>query len=198
MVARTVYIVRHGETVENQHGIHQGRAIDGPITAQGALDVERTAQWLSTHDIDMILTGPMRRARQTADILAARTGTSVRLDERLAAKVSGTLSGRPRALAAQRADEVSTPVWEYREPGAESSVDVQRRHLELWHELPERGNLVLVGHGCGIACLILGLSGLGFERFAEFVHGSAHITAVTCAKGRIELAAVNQAPTDLC
>ena len=196
-MSRTVYVVRHGETAENQRGIHQGRAIDGPITAQGARDVERTARWLRTRNINMIITGPMRRARETGGILAAHTDAPVRLDERLAAKVSGTLSGQPRDRATQTARQAGIPVWEYREPGAESSVDVQRRHLELWRELPQHGNLVLIGHGCGIACLILGLSGLGFERFADYVHGSAHVTTIVCTEGRTELTPINQAPADL-
>lgn len=129
--------------------------------------------------VDQMLVSPMSRCRQSAALLtAALTPADVRVDERLAAKNSGYLGGRPRELAAAEATRRGVPIHQFRTPGGESSEDVQSRYARLWEELcagPHR-TTVLIGHGGGIACLLLRLTGNGFDRYLEHVPGSAGVT----------------------
>ena len=175
-----IYIVRHGETEENVLGIHQGRGIDGRLSCRGVQDATDLAAHLATVRFDALYTSPAGRAAATAAILAERLRPAAIIYEpRLAAKNSGYLSGQPRHLIGQEAARAGTPIHLFKAPGGESSVDVQHRHVDLWTELVARpGTFLLVGHGAGIALLLLHLTGHGYDRFREYVHGSAHRSVV--------------------
>jgi phosphohistidine phosphatase len=66
-----IYLVRHG--VAEERGERWPDDAKRPLTAAGMQRLERTARGLSRLDIgfDVILSSPLVRARQTADILAA-------------------------------------------------------------------------------------------------------------------------------
>jgi broad specificity phosphatase PhoE len=128
-----------------------------------------------------MLVSPMSRCRESAALLTATLAPAgVRVDERLAAKNSGHLGGRPRELAATEATRQGVPIHQLRTPGGESSEDVQSRYMHLWDEVcagPHR-TTILIGHGGGIACLLLRLTGNGFDRYLDHVPGSAGLTWV--------------------
>lgn len=175
-----IYVVRHGETEENLLGIHQGRGVEGRLSPQGIDDAVSLATRLSAVRFNAMYTSPAGRATATADILAdrLRPGSVIR-DQRLAAKDSGCLSGRRRDLIEQEAARAGTPIHLFKTLGGESSVDVQDRHASLWGQVSRiPGTFLLVGHGAGIACLLLHLTGQGFDRFPDYVHGSAHRSVI--------------------
>ena len=66
-----IYLVRHG--VAEQRGERWPDDTKRPLTADGMARLEKTARGMARLDIgfDIILTSPLVRARQTADILAA-------------------------------------------------------------------------------------------------------------------------------
>ncbi|MCW5857896.1 MAG: histidine phosphatase family protein, partial [Caldilineales bacterium] len=68
-------VVRHGETAANVSGAWQG-STDSPLTERGRLQAELLAQRLAAEGraVAAIHTSPLGRARQTAEILAARLG----------------------------------------------------------------------------------------------------------------------------
>lgn len=67
-----MFLVRHGATAENlsQPTVLQGNGIDGPLAEQGRGQARQTAELLSRFKFAAIYTSPMRRARETAEILA--------------------------------------------------------------------------------------------------------------------------------
>jgi glucosyl-3-phosphoglycerate phosphatase len=191
-----IYLVRHGETEENLLGIHQGHGIQGRLSSRGAEDAAELAAHFATLRFDTLYTSPIGRCTATAAILAERLRpTAIVHEPRLAAKNSGFLSGQRRNLIEQEATRAGVPIHLFKTPGGESSVDVQRRHAELWSELAARpGTYFLVGHGAGIALLLLHLTGHGFDRFSTYVHGSAHRTVVEAGAGRHRILEVNVPP----
>ena len=56
-----------------------------PLTKKGRRQSERLGAFLEAHDVhpDVIVSSPLVRAQQTAEIVAATLGMTVRLDERL-------------------------------------------------------------------------------------------------------------------
>lgn len=183
MRTRHIYLIKHGETQENLQGIHQGQAVGGRLSQRGRDDIRKVGDNLAAAGVivGQMLVSPMSRCRQTATLLTAALAPAVvRVDERLAAKNSGYLGGRPRELAVAEATRCGVPIHQLRTPGGESSEDVQARYLRLWEEVctaPHR-TTILVGHGGGIACLLLQLTGQGFERYLDHVPGSAGVTWV--------------------
>jgi phosphohistidine phosphatase len=80
-----VYFLRHGKADRSQwHGDDDAR----PLTAEGEEAMRREAKALRAMDLalDLIVTSPLARARQTAELVADELGLRGRLveDERLA------------------------------------------------------------------------------------------------------------------
>ena len=70
-----VYLVQHGDK-ERLPG-------DPGLTALGRQQATRTGRWMSNCGVRALWTSPMRRARETADCIAAVTGLAVQPDARL-------------------------------------------------------------------------------------------------------------------
>lgn len=81
-----VYFLRHGLAVEPDEWA--GRDADRPLTDEGIARMEREARGIAGLDLDLeaIVTSPLLRARQTAEIVAKRLDAEnlLREDERLA------------------------------------------------------------------------------------------------------------------
>jgi probable phosphoglycerate mutase len=138
-----IYLVRHGETIWNRSGRHQGH-LDSPLTAEG-IEQARAAgralrQTLSDSTGICIETSPLGRARQTATILCNELDVDesvvviapLLIEANLGAWQGLThaeIDARyPGARQARAADK-----WDYVIPGGESYalVDVRaRRWLE--------------------------------------------------------------------
>lgn len=96
-------LVRHGESALNAAGCFTGR-LDVPLTAVGLAQAHEAAR-LIVHAgcrVDVVITSPMLRSRQTAEIIAAElhvpsglVETAVELIER----DYGALTGMPKARA---------------------------------------------------------------------------------------------------
>ncbi|GAA1119217.1 hypothetical protein [Kitasatospora arboriphila] len=53
---------------------------------------------------------------------------------------------------------------------------------------------MLIGHGGGIACLLLRLTGSGFDRYPDYVPGSAAVTLVEVEAERLAVKFINASP----
>lgn len=82
MVCMTLLIVRHGQTVWNTQHRMQGQQ-DSPLTELGRELARRLATRLQGVRIDGIVTSPLPRAQDTAQIIAAACGAPVSVDARL-------------------------------------------------------------------------------------------------------------------
>ena len=65
-----LYITRHGETDYNASGRYTG-SIDAPINAVGIAQANELAGSVTGVRFDAVVSSPMLRARQTADIVCA-------------------------------------------------------------------------------------------------------------------------------
>ena len=63
-----LYVVRHGETIWNVEHKVQG-ITDIPLTEKGRKDAEELQELISTLNIDVVISSPLERARETAKIL---------------------------------------------------------------------------------------------------------------------------------
>jgi broad specificity phosphatase PhoE len=74
-------LLRHGESVGNAEGIHQGQS-ELPLTAKGVAQAQALANhWISEGiTFDRVITSPQSRARQTAEIVANTLGYEIEYD----------------------------------------------------------------------------------------------------------------------
>ena len=63
-----LYVVRHGETIWNVERKAQG-ITDIPLTDKGRLEAKELQELISTLNIDVVISSPLNRARETAKIL---------------------------------------------------------------------------------------------------------------------------------
>lgn len=74
-----VYFVRHGETEANAKKMHQYSR--NPLPAKGKRQINALAKKLIDITIDVILSSPFERAKQTSEIISKQLNTAVEYDE---------------------------------------------------------------------------------------------------------------------
>lgn len=148
-------LVRHGENRANLTKEFSHRLIDYPLTAKGKLQAEQTATYLSAYPVTQVFTSPLKRARETAEIIAAELGVSVRVLEPFRELDVGTLEAEPPTAASWQLHDEIIRAWatgdaEARFPEGENFTELVER-VRGDYETMCRGRdgetLVLVAHG---------------------------------------------------
>lgn len=172
-VVRRLILVRHGQTEYNAASRMQGQ-LDTDLSEVGVQQAKTAAAELAARGPRYLASSDLRRARDTAEALAQRTGLPVTTDTRLRETHLGDWQGMthtevdaamPGARRLWRDDATWTP------PNGESRVDVARRAVPVVDELvgalddwgsgerPE-APVVLVAHGGVIAAMTAALLAL--------------------------------------
>lgn len=123
-------LIRHGETDWNVEGRYQGQA-DPPLNARGLAQARELAEALRGVTLDVLYSSPLRRALQTAQILATGLGLPLHVEPRLMEIHQGDWQGRLRAEISARYPDLfrrwETEPWEVTPPGGEHLTHVQGR-----------------------------------------------------------------------
>ena len=118
-----IHLARHGQTAFNAEGRFQGH-LPVPLDDTGRAQAAELAETAAGVELRSLWCSPLARARETADIVAARIGLEPVEDARFAETDTGDWTGR--SFAEIRAEdpegfrrfEVSDPAFRY--PGGES------------------------------------------------------------------------------
>ncbi|HEX5770780.1 MAG TPA: bifunctional RNase H/acid phosphatase [Nocardioidaceae bacterium] len=92
----TLVLVRHGATDHTTDKRFSGRGGHDPaLNNDGLAQVRAVADWLAPlgEEIDVVLSSPLRRTRETAEIIAQRLNHPVEVEEGLAEAAFGTWEG---------------------------------------------------------------------------------------------------------
>ncbi|WP_433240856.1 bifunctional RNase H/acid phosphatase [Streptosporangium sp. CA-135522] len=160
-VATSLLLLRHGETPLSVERRFSGLG-DPELTPNGIAQAEAAAVRLSgePYGIQVVVSSPLKRARATAEIVAARLGLEVVIEEGLREADFGDWEGHtfteiqrrwPDELAAWLADPSAAP------PGGESFGEAARRVQATGDRLVERyeGKTILaVSHVTPIKMLL--------------------------------------------
>ena len=155
-------LLRHGQTQLSVQRRYSGHG-DPELTPLGLAQAAGAAARIGRLDgVAAVLTSPLRRARQTAEAVAAATGTPLHVRERLVETDFGAWEGLTFVEARDRDPELHAD-WlgseEVAPPGGESFAAVGRRvEAELADLLQEYPGvtLVLVSHVTPIKMLLRG------------------------------------------
>jgi probable phosphoglycerate mutase len=165
-----ILLLRHAETDWNREHRFQGWR-DIPLSATGREQAGSAARLLAASPLAAVWSSPLRRARETAALIAAPHGLAVRESDAFKEMGFGDWEGltrdevRARFPEAHRAWAETPPeaTW----PGAETLARVRARALAGLEELraAHQGQTVcLVSHGITGRILILEALGLGLDR----------------------------------
>lgn len=117
-MATRVIIVRHGQSTYNAEKRIQGRSDLSVLTDKGKADAQKVGQTLNSLAIDKIYCSPLRRAKETAQIIQA------------------SFAQPPELIPSENLLEVNLPLWEKM-----TKDDVAHQYPEqyrLWHEAPDQ------------------------------------------------------------
>ncbi|WP_182906810.1 bifunctional RNase H/acid phosphatase [Microbispora sp. H13382] len=160
-VATSLLLLRHGQTPLSVEKRFSGLG-DPSLTATGLAQAEAAALRLSRqpYEVEVIVTSPLTRARQTAEAVAAGTGLTVLVDDDLRETDFGAWEGHtfaeiqqrwPRELADWLADPDVAP------PGGESFAATARRVEQARDRIVkahEGRSVVVVSHVTPIKMLV--------------------------------------------
>ena len=191
-------LVRHGQTEWNRVERFRGRA-DVPLNETGLAQAEATgwrvaAEWSPA----AVYSSPLSRAVKTAEAIAKHFSLPVQVHPGLADIDYGEWQGLTPEEARQRWPEQVEHWYNYPEkahiPGGETLTDLRTRAMQTVNELTDRHagkTVVLVGHTVINRIILLGVLGLGNERFWRIQQEPCAINVFEAEKDDFVLVSLN-------
>ena len=188
----TLILMRHGETAWNRERRVMGD-LDIALTDEGRAQCEAAAVLLEGFGVNRIITSPLRRAAESAALVAARLGIAIETDQRLVEFRFGSWQGltyeevgRDPGYHAFAADPVST-----RTPGGETAACVQKRGLEALSSLRAGDTALFVTHGDIIRTLLCHLLDAPLSAYRRIRTDNGGLSAVAVGGGAPEVKFLN-------
>ncbi len=171
-------LIRHGETDWNVEGRYQGQA-DPPLNERGRIQAHRLIDELRPLGIQVLYSSPLRRAWETAVILAQGLKVPLYLEPRLKEIHQGEWQGMLVEDIRRRYPDLfqrweQTP-WDVRVPGGETLEEVQQRVYEAIDEIVKRhqGQTIgIVTHRLPMALLKVRYQGLDPQQVRQIPIGN--------------------------
>jgi len=159
-----ITLLRHGESVGNADGYHQGQ-FDFELTETGRAQVHALAKyWLAKQvSFDAVISSPLRRACQTAEILTQALSVPLELDPLWMEFNNGVLAGLKHEVAAEK-----YPQPDFRNPytpighTGESTWELYLRAGNAVQSLLNRppGRYLVVSHGGTLGMALRAMLGI--------------------------------------
>ena len=178
----TLILARHGETDWNRDGRFQGHA-DPPLNDRGREQARALADAVAGERIEAVYASDLRRAHETAQIVAARKGLEVVVDPDLRERDVGEWSGLTYAeIEARWPGAERWQVGETPEAMAERVVAAVRR---IAAEHPG-GRVLVVSHGGPIRAIRAAAARLPYAEHRKAdpaAAGNCSIHGFSCKSG---------------
>jgi uncharacterized phosphatase len=149
-----ICIIRHGETDWNKKGRLQGRE-NIPLNEEGLRQIEGTINYLNKNIWDKIITSPLLRAKQSAEIIAKNIGIKdIYEEENLIERDYGEASG-------MTAEERKKAFPDGKYNGIEDFEKLQQRVVGAIMKYKDKyygKNIIIISHGAAINSLLSYLS----------------------------------------
>jgi probable phosphoglycerate mutase len=194
-----VYLVRHARSHANQENLLIGRVGAHELNEVGHQQAACLAQRLRGEGISALRSSPLRRAVQTAEVIAAAIGRPPSIDDDLIERDFGPFDGmdRPRLLAARAQlgldNRDPTGYFPAAVPGVEPLGQVQRRMTHAWQaaaqaavQPDEDRRIGLVSHAGTIKALLYGALGIPEHHPRAFkVFQASYVKCKVAAAGHL-------------
>ena len=193
-----ILLVRHGQTAWNRSDRFRGQA-DVPLDEVGTAQAESTArriasQWL----VNAVYSSPISRALNTAQAVARPFNLSVQPHSGLTDINFGLWQGlsleQVRARWPVELDQWYNAPHLLHIPGGESLDIMRLRAMQAVNELVARHadeTIALVGHAVINRIILLGVLGLGNDRFWHIGQDICAINVIDAAGGDFTLVSLN-------
>jgi len=188
-------LVRHGRSEMNAQRRVQGW-LDSPLDEVGRAQARAVANRLRREQPMILYTSPLRRARETAEIIAQTLDLPIVTDDRLKERDVGAIAGLTNAEIEQRFPEWverwrKMPDW-VPPPGAEQPEAFWERVVSVFEEIlarHSRGAVGVVAHGGVLGTYLAHLVGApkGSPSAFSLANGSLSVVETDGVRPRIRL-----------
>lgn len=192
-----IIIIRHGETDWNCRKKTQGMQ-DTNLNEQGVDQSERLAQRLCAFRFEKVFTSPLRRAMQTAEIIARQANCGMITEDALKEIHFGSWEGLTfDEIGGKYPDELQ--IWNQNPrlvaiPGGESIDFVAERVEKLlaqWYSAYAGRTIVAVSHSVPAKLLVALSVGFPIEKLHSLRMDNASMSVIDCYRERNVLRLLN-------
>lgn len=146
---KKLYFIRHGLSELNVKGLYAG-ITDTPLTEEGRAQAKKTGQQAKEMNlrIDVIISSPLSRALETAQILAKEVNypeSKIIVDKRVIERNFGALEGKP--WSPNHTDEYKQQMGGLMGGESEEALVARVRSALDWIESLSHDNILVVSHG---------------------------------------------------
>lgn len=152
-----IILVRHGQTDCNRDGIWMGRRLDVSINETGKSEIENIIPQLRLLNPEVIISSPMKRTKESAEIIQEALQIPLEFDERIMEVDVGSLSGKSRVDAAtamgfsleEATHQYRMGEHDYSPFGGETAENILSRTQSFLGDLSKRKEkcVVIMSHG---------------------------------------------------
>ena len=163
---RSFICLRHGATDWNRQGLFQGRT-DNPLNDDGIAQAHAAAEKLRAIELGHVVSSPLLRAVQTAEIIANMASRSVTLDQGLIELDFGSFEGKPvRELMIQHGKNNAHGLVDMLPADSEPWADVASRamrSISQWLDRHPEDEILFVCHDAVMQSMAQRLTGNFFK-----------------------------------
>jgi broad specificity phosphatase PhoE/ribonuclease HI len=197
VVTTVTHLLRHGQTEHTPERRYSGRN-DLPLSLTGRAEAEAAAHRVAGLGIEVIVASPLRRTRETAEIVGGVLGLPVELDDDLVELDFGDLEGLTGAEALEKhplAVRRFMTDLTVAAPGGESIADVSTRVARARRRILDRcagRSVLLVSHVTPIKLMLAAGLGAGDDVVHRvYLQAASLCTVAWSSDGRTSVRLVN-------
>lgn len=184
-----ILLVRHGETEWNRQTRFQGQ-IDVPLNDTGRSQAQKAAEFLNSVSLDLAVSSPMLRPRETAEIILKPHPTvQLTFDDNLREISHGLWEGKLEAEIEQEFPGLLQRWQQSPEtvqmPEGENLQQVWQRAIAAWDAIvqsamshPQPSTTLVVAHDAINKAILAYVLGLGPEHFWSFRQGNGAVSVI--------------------
>jgi isoleucyl-tRNA synthetase len=172
------FVMRHGEAESNANNVVSSKIGNRHhLTEKGEKQVVEVAKELKKKNIDIIISSPFLRTKETAQIVSREIGikeSDIIFDERIKEVDTGIFDGGPvsdyRNFFESEIDKIAK-----RPKGGENLVDVRKRVMFALEQIDKKyigKNILIVSHEYPIWSLVAGTSGMNKDETVRIKEAS--------------------------
>lgn len=188
---KTLYLVRHGQTDWNTKHLMQGQS-DIPLNETGISQAKKAAETLRERvRSGTVVSSDLKRAAQTASIIAEECGLPLGFDKRLREMTFGEWEGK---IFESVLDTEAGRLWmekpsAWKVDGAEMLGEVQKRvAAAIFDALEKSDEVVAVSHGMSIVSFRVYVNNLPIDSIHDVgLPSNLDILEMTFESGNLEL-----------
>lgn len=161
-----LYIVRHGKTKWNELKLLQGKT-DIELDEDGINQAKELAKKINLEKIDICISSPLKRAKQTASLIT-NNKVQVIYDDLLLERGYGNYEGKPVNL------DLLEKIWDYKLNYKEEKIeslhdclDRAKQFIKKLNETYQNKNILIVSHGSLIKAIHFNL--IGYNEDTNFL-----------------------------